>query len=417
MKIKSNKRIWLVNKNAMPPHLEPRLRTIKFAQYLTEKGYDVTIFASSVMHNMNINLIEDSSRFIEKSYDGIKFVFINTKMYKTNGLSRIISSIQFPVYLKKISNEFLKPDIIILTTAVPFGNIAYYLLKKIKAKFIIEVLDLWPHSFVSLGIMKPKNPLLYLLYKAEKWLYKKADAVVFSMEGGRKYIEDKGWNIGKNKIDLKKVYYINNGVDLTDFECNVNNFTLQDSDLNNNYTKKVIYVGSIRLANNLKQLIDAAALLKKEQNIKFLIYGNGDDRNKLEEYCKVNNLYNVLFKDKWIEPKFIPYLLSKSTVNILNYSKNFGDYGGSQSKLFQYMASGKPICSNIQMMFCPITKYNIGIAKKFNNPQEYADSILNLVNLNEDEFFNLSKRAKEAAKEFDYKHLTDKLVVIFNSIE
>ena len=30
------KKIWLVNHYAMPPELEPRLRTIKFAEYLTK---------------------------------------------------------------------------------------------------------------------------------------------------------------------------------------------------------------------------------------------------------------------------------------------------------------------------------------------------------------------------------------------
>ena len=38
------KSIWLVNKYAMPPQYESRLRTIKFAHYLQEMGYKVTVF-------------------------------------------------------------------------------------------------------------------------------------------------------------------------------------------------------------------------------------------------------------------------------------------------------------------------------------------------------------------------------------
>ena len=72
------KNVWLINMSAMPPHLEPRLQTIKLAQYLGEKGYDVKIFASSVMHNMDMNLIEDNSRYLEKSYGNVHFVHINT---------------------------------------------------------------------------------------------------------------------------------------------------------------------------------------------------------------------------------------------------------------------------------------------------------------------------------------------------
>ena len=46
------KKIWLINHYAMPPDLEPRVRTIKLAHYLTLKGYDVKVIAASSMHNM-----------------------------------------------------------------------------------------------------------------------------------------------------------------------------------------------------------------------------------------------------------------------------------------------------------------------------------------------------------------------------
>ncbi len=416
MIVNKKKTIWLINQYAMPPHLESRLRTIKFAEYLTDKGYDVTIFASSIMHNMNINLIEDNSTYLERTYGKIKFVHIKTLKYRNNTLKRIISSLQFSYYVKKVSKYYSTPDIIVATAMVPFGNSLYYLSKKLKSKFIVEVVDLWPMQFIDFGLIRDKSILTYFLYKAERWLYRKSDALVLSMEGGKKYIKDKGWDRGKDKIDLDKVHYINNGVDITDFRYNAVNNTLDDSDLENINIKKIVYVGSIRLANNLRQLIDAAALLKNEENIKFLIYGDGDDRVTLKEYCKINNISNVIFKEKWIEPKYIPYLLSMSTVNILNYTKNFGRYGGSQSKLFQYMASGKPICSNLQMMFCPITKHNIGIAKEFKDAQEYADAILSLVNMDEEEYLKLNERAINAAKEFDYKVLTDKMVDVFNSL-
>ena len=40
----------------------------------------------------------------------------------------------------------------------------------------------------------------------EKCLYQKADEIVFSMEGGKDYIIEKGWDLESGgKIDLKKV--------------------------------------------------------------------------------------------------------------------------------------------------------------------------------------------------------------------
>ena len=405
------KRIWLINQYAMPPQFESRLRTIKFAHYLTQAGYDVTIFASSVMHNMNVDLIEDDSKYVERSYGDLKFVHIKTQSYKTNGFSRVLGLIQFPLFFRQIAKKFAKPDIIIQTATVPFGNIIYYAAKQFKAQYIVEVLDLWPETLAELGLFSRKNPLMWFAYQAEKWLYKRADKLVYSMEGGPDYLKDKHWD---KAIDLDKVHYINNGVDLIDFKYNVDHYQLDDEDLQNTAIKKVVYIGSIRLANNLQQLIDAAALLKSHENVKFLLYGDGEDRPELEKYCQVHGITNVVFKEKWIQPQYVPFLLSCSSVNILNYMPGgFGHYGGSQSKMFQYMASGKPICANLRMMYCPITKYNLGIAQEFKNSQAYANAILSLLELNSDAYNQMCDRNKNAAQLFDYKRLASDLTQLF----
>lgn len=409
------KKIWLVNPDAMPPYLESRLRTIKFAHYLTIMGYDVTIFASSIMHNMDIDLIDDRKILIEKYYDDLKFVFIKTRKYKKNGLSRLIGLIEFPIKLHLIRKKFVKPDIIIHTANVPFENLLYYTAKRLNATYIVEILDLWPQTFVDLGLVNKRNPLMFFSYLAEKWLYKKADKVVFSMEGGKNYIIDKKWdNDNGGPIDLKKVYYINNGVDLNDFNNYREIYKLDDRDLENDNIKKITYIGAIRLANNLRELMAAAEILKDHSNIKFLIYGDGEDRDPLIKFCKERRLLNVIFKQKWINPNYVPYVLSKSTVNILNYkSGEFGKYGGSQSKLFQYLASGKPICSNLKMMYCLINKYNLGIAKVFKSSEEYAEAIFTLANLDKKSQSEISERAQIVVRQFDYEFLTKRMIDVF----
>lgn len=406
MKIK--KKIWLVNPAAMPPKYEVRIQTLKRAQYLIEAGHDVTIIGGSYLHNTTINLITDRRKYLEVNYDGISFIHIKTNSYTGNGVMRFYNLILFNLRLFFLSKYFPKPDVIAHIATVPFGNILYYVAKRYNAKNIVDVVDLWPESFVSYGLISKSNLITKFAYLAEKWLYERADEIVFSMEGGRDYIIEKGWDMDSGgKIDLNKVHYINNGVDLYDFEKNKTIYKIDDIDLINNDFFKVIYVGSIRLANKLKLLIDAAELLKHEKNIKFLIFGDGDDRIYLENYCKINHINNVVFKQKWVELKFVPYILSKSSLNILNYMPtSILRYGGSQSKSFQYMASGKPICSNINMGYCPITRYNLGIAKEFNNAEEYAHAILNFYNMDEKEYNNICNNARNLAEKYDYKYLT-----------
>lgn len=402
------KKIWLINQYAMPPENEARIQTLKRAQYLIEFGYEVTIIAGSYLHNTSINVITGGEKFIRKEYDGIKYIHIKTNSYEGNGIKRFCNLTLFAFRVFFLSRKFEKPDIIAQIATVPFGNIIYYVAKRFKAKYIIDVVDLWPESFVAFGLISNKNPLTKIAYWAEKWLYERADELVFSMEGGKDYIIEKGWDLESGgNINLNKVHYINNGVDLKDFDFNKNKYKIKDEDLENNEFFNIIYIGSIRLANNLKQLIDAAEVLKEEENIKFLIYGDGEDRLFLETYCKNNNIKNVVFKQKWVELKYIPYILSKSSLNILNYMPTpISRFGGSQSKSFQYMASGKPICANLKMGYCPITKYNLGIAKEFENSNEYATAILSFANMELEHYNIICNNSINAAMNFDYRKLT-----------
>lgn len=407
------KRIWLINPVAMPPQYEARLQTLKRAQYLRSNGFDVVIISGSYLHNTNINLIDDNSSYKFAEYeDGHKFIHIKTSNYNSNGFKRIYSILEFYIKVWWHASSFEKPDYISHLAAVPFGNITYFVAKKFKAKFIVDIVDFWPESFVAYGLVSKKNPLLKLAYCAEYWLYKKADLLIFSMEGGKDYIKEKKWDIEQGgKIDSNKIFYINNGVDLKDFDFNTINHKIIDEDLENHNNFKVIYIGSIRLANNVMQLVEAAEHLKDFESIKFLIYGDGEDRFTLEQYCKEKQLKNISFKQKWVELKYVPYILSRSSLNILNYKPSaIFRYGGSQSKSFQYMASGKPICANIKMNYCPINKFNLGIAKEFDNAEEYAEAILSIYNLPVSKYEELCKNALDASKSYDYEYLTKKYI-------
>ena len=391
----------------MPPQYESRVQTLKRAQYLLSFGYDVTIIGGSYLHNTDINIIKDNSKYVKADYGEIKFIHIKTRKYIGNGISRFYNMFEFSFRLLFLANKFERPDVIAQVATVPFGNILYYLAKRTRAKYIVDVLDLWPESFLEIGLISKNNPITKISYLAEKWLYKKADKIVFSMEGGKDYIIERGWDSESGgDINLKKVHYINNGVDLDDFDRNKRLYKIEDPDLGNNNIFKVVYLGSVRLANNLQQLIDAASLLKEHDNIRILIYGDGDERVFLENYCKQNKITNVVFKQRWVEIKYVPYILSKSSLNILNYKKSqILRFGGSQSKSFQYMASGKPICSNVKMGYCPITENRLGISKEFESAKEYAQAILYFAQMPEKYYKEMCKRSRKVAENYDYKKL------------
>lgn len=412
-------KIWLVNKYAMPPKYESRLRTIKFAHYLQEMGYEVTIFGCSIMHNMNLDLIEDDKLYIERQYDDLKFVHVKSSPYQgTAGFKRIISEIKFHYNLVKVMKQMPKADLIVATTDALISNPVMTWAHKNGIKYVKEVLDMWPDIFMDMGLIGPNNPAMkYLLYRAKK-NYSEADASVFSLTECFDYFKRKKWDREQGgPVSMEKVFYINNGVDLEYFNCWKSVNVLDDEDLKSD-KKKIIYLGSIRLVNNVAQVIKAAEQLQHISDAIFLIYGDGDDREPLIKYCKDHKIKNVKFKAKWTDPKYVPYILSQSYVNILNYiNSDFAKYGISSSKMFQYMASGRPIVCNINIPQCPITSNQIGIAHEMINEWDYAKAIQSILELSPSEYFDMCERAKEVAKTYDYKYLTNKMIEVINYLD
>lgn len=105
---------------------------------------------------------------------------------------------------KESAKYFEKPDVIIGSSAHPLcAVLAIKLAKKYGAKSTVEIRDLWPESIVAMGIAKASNPIIRMLYIFERKIYERADAVIFTFEGGYDYIKMKGWD---STIPQSKVF-------------------------------------------------------------------------------------------------------------------------------------------------------------------------------------------------------------------
>ena len=236
--------IWLINHYAVPPQYYPLARPTLFAKHLMNMGHTVTVFAASTVHNSDKNLISDGSPWREETVDGVHYVYIKCLDYQGSGLKRIYNICEFAWKLPGVCKKFPRPDAIVATSMPPTScAVGIHLARKYGCRGVAEIADLWPESNVAYGLAGPKNPAVIALRWLEKWIYKKADAIVFTMEGAYDYILEQGW---ENEIPRSKVFYINNGVDLEQFRYNREHFQISDPDLEDPDTFKVVYTGSIR---------------------------------------------------------------------------------------------------------------------------------------------------------------------------
>jgi glycosyltransferase involved in cell wall biosynthesis len=389
-------------------------RPFYFAKYLIKSGNNVRIFAASTVHNSDINLITSKTKFREERIDDIKYVYLKSSNYTGNGINRIINMFQYTIGLFNISGEFTKPDVIIATSVHPLACVAgIKIAKKYKCKCIVEIADLWPLSLIDLGIIEENSVIAKILYVLEHWIYKKADNIVFTMEGGKEYIADKYKNY---KIEPSKICYINNGVDLKEYYRQLSDNIYMDKDLDDIGTFKILYTGSLGMANAPIYIVRAAKIIKEKgyNDIKFIIFGSGYLKEELELYCKQNELNNVFFKGK-VDKKYIPNILSKSDLNIFTGEQiNLYRYGLSLNKMFDYIASGKPTVSNIKCGYDNLEKYNCGITVKGGSAAAIAEGILKIYNMTDEEYNEICKNAMTAAEHFDFKNLTSMMISVIN---
>ena len=404
------KTVWIVNYYAGIPETMGNARHFEFAKHLIEAGYMVRVFRA----NSSSSTIEfDNKEYINKEYGGVSYTHIKVKAYEGNGIKRMLSIFQFAWRFFLFRNEFEKPDVILQNIHAPFDFPVVWGAKRLNARYIAEAWDLWPHYFVTFGLISAKNPVMKWAYSIERKMYEKASDIIFTFEGGVDYLCWHKWTtVAKGKIDIRKVHYINNGILLKEFYDNVYQYPNDDADLNRKDKFKVIYLGSIRLVNNVKQLIDAANVLKGDDRFSFLIYGNGNDKPRLQKYVEDNHIDNVIFKNDWIPYHDVPYVVSQASLNVMNYQKGFGDYGVSSGKMFQYFAAGKPIVCNIKLNYSDIERYNLGIDADLDTPEKYAEAIRSIANLPKEEYEAMCVRVKETARKFDYDVLAKKLIEV-----
>lgn len=415
------KNVWIFNHYAGNMYVNKGGRHYWIAKYLKQNGFKPVVFCCNAKHSdEKATYFKNDKLFhIHQAEEiNIPFVFIKGRPYIGNGKQRILNMVDFYINIKRtakiLAKKHKKPDVIYASSVHPLTLLAgIQLAKYFGVKCVCEVRDLWPKSIVAYSDRwSEKSILIKLLYRGEKWLYQNADAVIFTMEGGKQYISDKGWDRGRGKIDLKKIFYINNGVDLEGFDYNAKKYVAEDGDLDDQTIFKVVYAGSIRKVNNLVLILKVAEMLKNT-NVKFLIWGDGDELENLKNVAQTNKITNVTFKGN-VNKRYIPSILIRADLNLLHWEEvdSLCQYGISSNKLFEYLAAGKPVLSTVKTGYSIIKKYECGLEVDEFTPASVSENIRCIISLQDNERDRMGKNARKSSMDFDFRKLTEKVAEV-----
>lgn len=413
-------KIWIVNHYATKMFTDQGGRHYWLARELKKAGYEPVVFCASTIHNTDQSMDLGSLHFVVKKAEDVPFVFIKAPAYHGNGISRFRNMLAFTKMWRKCVPDFIqcfgRPDLIYASSVHPFSvDAAIQQAHKLGVPCLAEFRDLWPDVLVGMGALSRCHPLTLLLAHLERKICRQADGIIFTMQGGKQYLKDKGYDRFTN---LDKVYYLNNGVDLAAFDRNAEQYPTQDEDLENPELFKLVYAGSVRRSYQLDMLLDAAIIIRDQgyDKIRILCWGQGDELGRLQARVKDENITNVIFKGG-VTRFQVPAIIKKSDCNLIHCEELFGwQYGVSFIKLFDYLAAGKPIISTVPMGYNILDEYACGLTAKKHNADSIASLIIGMYQKTMRERTVMGENARRAAEEYDWAKLAEKFCAIFEAV-
>lgn len=280
----------------------------------------------------------------------------------------ILALYQIPFFFNIFWNIIkYKPDII--HSSSPLVLISGILAKTFKIPHVIEAHGI---LYEDANMTNKSKIMISLLKKIEKISYKNSDRIIANANGTKEFIE-KEFDIGTNKV-----VFVPNGANIDLFK------PIKIDKVNLGLSNKFIYlcyIGNLEIWQGISNIIKCADIvLEKFTSVRFLIIGDGPIKENL-----INETINHKISDKFIFTGSIPYedvpkYINASEICLAPFVKWKNDKM-SPLKIFEYMACGKPvITSDIKGSGDIIRKSKSGIVVNPENRQEFADSIINLLN-------------------------------------
>ncbi len=404
---KNRKRVWIINQYALPKGTAGITRHGDFAHVLNSLGYEVTVFASNFDNFQRKEVL--SQKNIEYSqHDGVNFVWLKTPSYQGNDGKRIKNMLAF---FRKIlftlgSGREGKPDIIIGSSPHLLSGLAGSLLStRFNVPFLLELRDVWPEDLIELGALKENSLTHKILNGIANHLYHRADHILSVPPKLHNWLADKG-------IPVDKITPLPNGV-----FANENSAAQMPESLKSIFDSeedkfKVLYMGAHGVANKLGNIVDTAVYLREQRpeqfkKLAFILVGGGQEKETVMAQAKKQKLANIHFHDP-VSKDAVNAAMQNSDALLVHLAaaETFSQFGRSPNKLYDYLKAGKPVLFSTLDSETVVDKASAGYTFKPENPEDFANVLGKLMNLNQEQYDQLGKNGQEVVKRhYDLNYL------------
>ncbi|HMN99729.1 MAG TPA: glycosyltransferase family 4 protein [Miltoncostaeaceae bacterium] len=303
---------------------------------LARAGHDVTVVTSYVQHKeRSIPERYRGRRMVHDVEDGIDvWRTYSTPGYGSDLRSRISNYGTFAWWSAIAGMRSPRPDVVVASSpSLPSAAAAATLARARRARFVLEVRDLFPDSAIAMGLLTDPR-IIAVSRRLERHCYARADRIVALTEGIRDGILDQG-------VPAGKVELITNGVDL---EIGADAAPVRHAAVPDD-AFVAMYVGAHGTYSSLETVLDAAGHLRDDPGTRVVLVGGGDRKPALVEEAARRGLANVTFVDP-VPKREVPSWLARADACILPYQDNPLFAGALPNKAFDYLGAARPIIAS-----------------------------------------------------------------------
>ena len=231
---------------------------------------------------------------------------------------------------------------LIYSPPLTLGITARWLKLLKRTPFIVNVQDLFPQNAIDLGVLKNKI-LIRLFQRMERYVYRHADLITVHSDANKTHVQA----LLHDATDTAsaKVHTIPNWVDTN---------AIRPGPKRNAFTKRynipikkyiVSFAGVLGYSQGTQIIVEAAQLLHNEQDIHFIIVGEGPDRPHLEKLTA--NSPNVSLLPLQPQETY-PQVLAASDLCLVTLKASVKT-PVVPSKILSIMAAGRPIIASMPL--------------------------------------------------------------------
>jgi glycosyltransferase involved in cell wall biosynthesis len=308
-------------------------RHFEMAKYLREHGHEMVIVASDVNYQTGTRIVEHRGLVAEQEIEGVRVLraFMLPSLHR-NYFWRIVSFVGF-MFSAVIASLKVKDADFVMGTSPPIFQafaawMAAFLLRK---PFLFEVRDLWPQFAIDMKVIK--NPVVvFLAHAVEKFLYNRATHILVNSPAYKPYIIGRG-------VPADKITFIPYGTDVSMFTPEVDGSSVRrELRLDDKFI--ALYAGAMGQANDIYTILRAAARLRDDPKIRFVLFGDGKEGENLRAEANRLGLDNVTFAGAAPKTK-MPAVVAAADVCLAILQDIPGFRMTYPNKVFDHMAAGR----------------------------------------------------------------------------